>query len=905
MRRAWLLIAVAQACGCTNLPDIDAGVCGNGVEETGEDCDGTNASCRAPGSENECRFDCSADESGVRRACPVGYGCGLTDSVCRAHSGGFEALASPPTGDTFFVAASDFDGDARDDVLSVELNTVGVHFSATDGESDRSVTLYSPPFEPAIGRFSDVGGAGFALASGGISVQRGRADRTLSAGAYAPFPVDADTVAMGIIDAMPTTWENGIQNLGSEVVSFAPIPNALQVRDVISSQDLFAIDVAQHEVSSEVLHADLDSKLNRGDELIVPKPGTDTILIFGLSTQDPVSKAYHWSSAASSTSLTLDAPYHLPDPPNPAGKPKPASVVIGLVNDDAIWDLIALGVDGDTQRMMIALGDDVGKFYSSSAAFDAQISDNRLAPFAPYNLNLINPNFAKGQPLAVADLNGDHVPDFVVEHGINLSIAGSSGGSAFWASVVPADFPWHAAAIGNFNGDSFLDVVTATHDGRRIELHAGTPDGFNTTNISTNSKVAGFATGDFDGNLLTDVAVSETITTPDGEKEDVLSVLFARAGAPLEPPLELGRFEKIRQLEAGNVNSLAGQLDGVNDIGVFASSGAAPVAALFVGDTQRRIESAFSLTRQANTPEESFAYALRVAAGNFDGVEPNSDLAIFTTPPGPIPGLDDQTRIWLAPATGDAQLSLATSRESAPIDDTAFARCGMMFASLDLGGDELDELVMFGVADEDLPDGRIFVAHSVAADGAHHFEIDPPAEVPELYVGRVAVLACGAPDESDTAVEDLPFDGQLQVVDVDEDGHEDIVALALELTPPPDLGLVPHLVMFRNQYDGQLDVAGRVLFDIEGAKDGARLRSFSVVQLDSDPAPEIVLILGDATYRGDLDLAQKKVVNVSLLEGLPQGGVVSSGDLNGDGVKDLVIAGSSGVNLVRGIPVLR
>jgi hypothetical protein len=904
MRRFWLLLAAAQAWGCTNLPDIDAGVCGNGVEEADEDCDGTSASCRPPGSENACRFDCSPDGNGVRRACPTGYGCGLTDDVCRAHSGGFEALASPATGDTFFIATADFDADQRDDVLSVELNTVGVHFSAASGENDQSATLHSPPFEPAIGRFSDSGGAGFALASGGVSVQRGRLDHTLSAGAYAPFPVDSDTVAMGIIDAKPATYVNEVENLGSEVVAFAPVATSLEVRDVIKSQDLFTLDVSQSEVTNEIIHADLDPALRPGEELIVPKPGTDTILIFGLASLDQPSASYMWNAAPNTWTVKLEAPDRLLVPPVVGAKPAPPTVVVGFVNADGFPDLIALGGNDGDQRMLIALGDGNGQFYSSSTLFDAKLPDNRLAPFVAYNLGLLGTKMARGQPLAVDDLNGDGIPDLVVEKGINLSVPGSSGNAALWFGV-PADFPWHAAAIGNFNGDDYPDVVAATHDGRRVDLHVGTSKGFNTTHISTNSKVAGFATGDFDGNLIGDVAVSETVTLADGSKEDVLSVLFGRVGGPLEPPMELGRFEKIRQIEAGSVTTFTGELDGVADIGVFASSGDTPTAALFVGDTQRRIESVFSITHAANTPDEAISFAVRVAAGNFDGVAPNDDLAIFTTPPPDVPFVDLETRLWLAPASGDAELSLATSRESLAIENDTLARCGMMFAALDLGGDELDELVLFGFGAEDVPKGKILVAHSIAQDGLHHFQLDPSVDVPEAYIGRVAVLACGIPDEAGESAEDLPLDGQVQVVDVDGDGHEDILSLATEVSPPPSFALVPRLMFFQNHYDGQLDIAGRVTLEIEGGKPDARLRSFVATQLDTDPEPEIVMVLGEKLYRGEIDLGQHRVVDVSSLEGLPQGSLLSTGDLNGDGVEDLVIAGSSGVNLARGIPVLR
>lgn len=112
------LISLIGSLSCTDLDEVELGVCGNRVHEPefGEDCDGSavqfgqNASCGAPNGAAPCRLACSpqADEPG----CPPGWGCG-TDGVCRQPSGVLEGGALPGE----VRAVGDLDGDGRDDVV--------------------------------------------------------------------------------------------------------------------------------------------------------------------------------------------------------------------------------------------------------------------------------------------------------------------------------------------------------------------------------------------------------------------------------------------------------------------------------------------------------------------------------------------------------------------------------------------------------------------------------------------------------------------------------------------------------------------------------------------------------------------------------------------------------------------
>lgn len=124
MRAIVLLLAVAA---CTDAITVDRGVCGNHVLEAGEECDRPGELCTA-----DCRIVCAPElpitcevVDGVAQpangCCPPGFACGA-DRACRAPSGTF----GPATGEVPFVTAlvgevriGDLDGDLIDDAIGV------------------------------------------------------------------------------------------------------------------------------------------------------------------------------------------------------------------------------------------------------------------------------------------------------------------------------------------------------------------------------------------------------------------------------------------------------------------------------------------------------------------------------------------------------------------------------------------------------------------------------------------------------------------------------------------------------------------------------------------------------------------------------------------------------------------
>src|SRR5688500_14426129 len=116
-RCLWTCVVMLAA--CRDLPELSHGVCGNGVVESGEDCDGLadpEHACGGAAEATACRYTCAA------ATCPAGWGC--SDGLCRYGTG--ELVADPPVPLAHdSLAIADIDGDRRGDIIAI--STRGVH----------------------------------------------------------------------------------------------------------------------------------------------------------------------------------------------------------------------------------------------------------------------------------------------------------------------------------------------------------------------------------------------------------------------------------------------------------------------------------------------------------------------------------------------------------------------------------------------------------------------------------------------------------------------------------------------------------------------------------------------------------------------------------------------------------
>jgi hypothetical protein len=631
-----LFLAAVLQPACLQLPDYDETGCGDSILGAGEDCDGRyaidGATCGAPGDEHACHYVCTSDA-----ACPDGWGCGA-DGRCYQPQ---LVLAPPPAPKPLPMRVSDVtdvDGDGFGDLVGNAGVTITTRFGDVSGALDESFDLSIPPptgkvwFAPLDGDGQSDAiiplGATLVVLSGqetrdfasrlfptlrlplDVREATGAAlegDRDLQDPARAPLDLDSELLLLTQSER-PEGPQSTMTFVGSSCGEVpVPLPGGRQVADLGGRPS------AQNPLASgtRIPRADLD-----GDgftELALAFRGSPTLHLYG--------------SAGS------------PDSPDPASclRPVPYSPTpeISMPAGYALGDQNALfvDVDGDTDLDVLmgitaieppatppdlpplaaiavahALGDGT---YEAEAA---PLLD--LTPF-PAEQRLLY------APLAAGDLDGAGGLEYVTPGGI-LQI-GPDLAPVILAA--PSAGAWVAAEVLDVNDDGALDVVAASSGGIDWFLNAGPiglPGHFNRFILDTVFLSPQLRSGDFNGDLLPDIAVAGRID----EDQNALTVVFSTStGAPSEVQ-SIGRFgDRFHFMDTALIPALGGRsIDGVSDVTLWTSNDSLdpmrpPEAAFYAvqGSTSQRLLSPFFVVGDPRQPLEQQASMVIAAAGAFAG----------------------------------------------------------------------------------------------------------------------------------------------------------------------------------------------------------------------------------------------------------------------------------------------
>lgn len=679
----WFALGLLCALGgaCTEFPVIPASGCGNHVIEGKEDCDAfpteQGTVCLPPGSAFECHLDCSFAANGQQTPCPSGWGCDA-NFVCRAPTGTFSESSLSLDVGAWSLSAGDFDGDGRDDIVSAEpLDASGwtrLRFNYFDAQGALSETRLFPKtlLSPTINRISKGDSlSDVAFTVGSIGVMAGRGDRNWVPEVFSSYRRANASVRIVGVHAHAVEWSAAFTTFisSSDGESGFYLGNSetgkLESRiSVPGSVEKLAGDLVSGNVNEDTKHSPCMEPVfaMRGDThfSVVDTCDTDAL------------GTVIWRSNFVLTEVELVPPATIDAPP-----------LLVDVNFDHHLDVL-LGAGG---RTYVAYGD--GQALSTAIPY--------IYPDAESELKI----FPNGAPLAAGDFSGDGVLDFIFPDRLIASAIAYDGAIPSYAEVRNGrTSPWTAAKIADFNGNGLMDVVAASNGSLNIDFFNGIGTGYLSGSlISTSAPVQFLTAGDFDADLITDLAFSEV--PPDGPKGS-LKVAFGSAFALPGTPVTVGQVEQIESVnsfrESGrdhlavcSSETIADTPNGALTL-LSVASDRVPFAPLALTEFSSKglVEDAGSfavVTGRFASPEHTDLLALAFFRPRTDKALPPID--VWSVPAITEPG---STSVRL-PGALDPRLTPTMRSEDGSITADVAA------TSADLDGDGLDEAIFVMPAD--------------------------------------------------------------------------------------------------------------------------------------------------------------------------------------------------------------
>lgn len=634
---AALLAALAPA-ACSDLQPIEAGRCGNRIIDVGEACDegGATDLCTA-----ECRLSCQTadaapasyvdnlEDSIAGGLCPLGQACGV-DGLCAAPSGKFRVASSFEL-DVAQAEAGDVDGDHVADLVSTSATELRIRFGDADGAPLASTSIQPAP--SATGPFlladlDESGGVDMAIPTDGGVVPFFDVDGTLQ---HHPSPT-LQIPREGAVVALDGIVAEAGKGRRPVLVYAEEQGTALVLRDLVAPDNP---ELARCETGGAVA----SGALRRGPlAVIAAGVGTGELLALGVDR-------------ATAPGVCIFAPASPLAPGDPGWTPRFFPLAAGArFEPDIAIPILWANVDGDACPELLApVLTGAGAGVPGYTLLDSSAGCGFAAAAT------LTPSWSAA-PRALGAGNLDRVGADELVNAANVFRVDSLTQVTAIGPPVGMD----RLRVADFNGDGVVDIAgvdqvqpgEASREAVRLLRTAGPAGTWQATTavVETLRPVLQIASGDYDGDRITDLALTEVISV-NAQRVPTAMAVSVVYGQRSEIPQYQVVLETVPVVIAtlGQRRGAAAEQDGADDLGVAIAATTAKVSAsVLFGSAQRSLTA--PLARSTGSP------AAAVAAGPWANSDALLDLVVYA---------DTSQYLW--PQMNDSFLTTGAGTPS-PID---------------------------------------------------------------------------------------------------------------------------------------------------------------------------------------------------------------------------------------------